>query len=183
MDGGPGSERRPPLYIFHLYKPTNQHFESLEKIPEDDEDDNENREPIAEVEDTLMAEAEDNQVMEDVIDNPVIVNDDIDEDEEEDDEWDHNPYNFVDVSDTGSETGSNVDPDIFYSIIDFDKQFEEEMTKINEDQIESLSPLLPQQDSSNNLNNSNNDNHNNSNNDNLNWGSVRDYRQIGQHST
>ena len=97
------------------------------------------------------------KVMEDVTVNHVIADDNENEDDdEEDDEWDQHPYNFVDVSDTASETGSNVDPDIFYSIIDFDQQFEEELTGIHQDQSESLPPDLPEQDPSNNnnLNNS-----------------------------
>ena len=123
---------------------------SLEEVPEAvaEEDDNETldaRAEMAEVEDDDVNEDQE-IVMEDITENPVIAaNDDVNEEDEEDDEWDQNPYNFVDLSDTASETGSNVDPDIFYSIIDFDRKFEEELHHRKEaDQSESC------QDSSNN---------------------------------
>ena len=114
LPGGPGSETRPPLYIFHDFE--GKHYVSLEEVPAEavaEEDDIETLDVRAET--AAVEDDDDNEnheiVMEDVRENPVIANDD---DDEEDDEWDENPYNFVDVSDTASDTGSNVDPDIFY---------------------------------------------------------------------
>ena len=54
-------------------------------ITEPDDDDNENK----------------LKVMEDIMENPVIVNE---YDDEDDDEWDQNSYNFVDLSDTARES-------------------------------------------------------------------------------
>ena len=125
MDGGHESENRPPLYIIHHQN--REHFESLELVPdvaEDEEEDNDFPE---------MAPPAPDVIPEDIMENPVIAAEEdsaVDDDDEEDEDWVQNPYNVVDVSLTVSE-GSDVDPEIFYSICDFDKQFEEELLSGN----------------------------------------------------